>query len=195
MKKRIIALVAIVCAMTLLLCACGGGGGNNGGGGAGETVENDLLSATCPKGWMFYQPTDIFAETDADGNHPADPTQMMFVKDGKSEWDLFSKPVVSVTYNDSELTDDTLTWTAYFLTDPVEISVTVDGVECRALTGRSLVDEENPDTDYWEYVYIFKPVEAGGYIQFSVPLHCGEDDGVKLEDADVSAILTSVKLK
>ena len=191
MKRRIIALAAIVCAMTLLLCACGGGSG----GGGGETVDNGLLSATCPKGWMYYQPTDVFGETDADGNHPIDPKQMMFIKDGKSEWDLFSKPVVSLSYNEGQITDDTISWTTYFLTDPQEITVTIDGVECRAIVGKSLVDDDNPDTDYWEYVYIFKPVEAGGYFQINVPLHCGENDGVKLEDNDVSTILTTITLK
>ena len=199
MKKKLLIMLALVCAVVLCLCACGGGnnggGGEQGGGGApaakGEMIDTGVVKGLCPDGWMYYQQTDMWGEKDADGNYPPDLTKMAFCKGGKDEWDLFSKPTVYAAYSDGEITDDTLSWAGMLLDESEEISVDIQGKTCRALHGKSLISEDNPEKDYWEYVYAFYPVD-GGYIQVTVPLHCGEKDGVKVEDADVQAILSSL---
>ena len=206
MKKRLIVILAVVCALALCLCACGGnggggqggggqqGGGEQGGGGAqvaGETIDTGLVKGLCPDGWMYYQQTDMWAEKDADGNYPADPTKMAFCKGGESEWDLFSKPTLYVNYYEGELTDSELECAKAFVDDVADTKVTVQGKECAAFTGKSLVDDENPETDYWENLYIFLPLDKG-YFQINIPTHCGEEPGVSVDDADVQAIINSI---
>ena len=191
MKKRLLILLAVVCVAALCLCACGGSGDDpTKGGGEQKTIDTGIIATVCPAGWMYFQQTDMFGETDADGNYPVDPTKMAFIKGGESEWDLFTKPVVYLNYFEDQITDETIEWAKILMDETTDSTIAVQGTDCKAFTGKSLVES---DKDYWENTYIFFPA-GSGYIQINVPLHCGEAAGVSLDDPDVKAIIDNIKV-
>ena len=94
MKRMIAFMMAMVLCMSML-AACGGSEGEAADGEIkGDVFDAGNVSALVPKGWKAFPVTDAWAEEEG----AMDPNQVSICKDGDSEWDLFSKPYISVIY-------------------------------------------------------------------------------------------------
>ena len=195
MKKRIAIILAIICVLTIGLCACDKGSSGGSAGGKSETVDVGDFTVNAPKNWMVLEQTDMFGEKDAEGNYPKRTDAIGLIKDGKSEFDAFSKPVLYIYYYSSttasEQAESTKAWSIGDIID--KDPVTINGKECQVLEEKqeSIVDEGK----YYIYNYVFYPITDTGCIQFTVPIDMIEFAGVSIEDADVKAIMESVQLK
>lgn len=191
MKKKIMAIIAVLCVAVMALAACGGGGGNSGGGNSGggdsggggkaETYDTGVFTVSVPSGWTVYPQSDIFGEKDENGNYPTDPETIFLAKGASSEFDAYGKPNIRIYWYDPKTTVLDLKSIYDDVTD-LE-GVTINGVECTGFRGTSLgytYDMIHYQTDTAQYDFnILVAVE-------------GKDTGVTWEDADIKAIMESV---
>lgn len=185
MKKRILAIIAVLCIAVIALAACGGGGnsggGNSGGGGKTETYEVGSFTVAVPSGWTVYPQSDIFGEKDENGNYPTDPDSIFLAKGASSEFDAYSKPSVRIYWYDPNTTVMDLK----SIYEDVEdlTGVTINGVECTAYAGTSMG---------YRYDFIHYQTDDTQFeCQVLVSVD-GEETGVTWEDADVQTILSSI---
>ncbi|MCQ2529645.1 MAG: hypothetical protein MJ086_00090 [Lachnospiraceae bacterium] len=193
MKKRITLILAaiLVCVMAFAMTACGGGsngGGSNGGGSKGTTLDVGDFTVEVPSGWKSFESTDMFGEQDAEGNYPVKTDQIYLVKGGKSEFDVFSKPCVTVTYYANETVESQTTGLSWFVDEMTEKEFSAQGIECTAIETKteSFLEEGTFDTAY----YIYMPLSEGGLFSANFS---GEE--LNLEDAGVKTIMESLTLK
>lgn len=189
MKKRFTLILAaiLICVMAFAMTACGGG---SNGGGSGKTSTYDVgdFTVEVPAKWMTVTSTDVFGEQDADGNYPVKTDQIYLVKGGKSEFDIFSKPCVTVTYYAKQSADTQYSTISWFVDEMTDVPFTAQGIECKAVETKteSILEDGKFDIAY----YVFMPISQDGCfaINFS-----GEE--LNLNDADVKAIIESITLK
>ena len=184
MKKRILAIIAVLCIAVMALAACGGGnsgGGNSGGGGKAETYEVGSFTISVPSGWTVYPQSDIFGEKDENGNYPLDPDSIFLAKGATSEFDAYGKPNVRITWYSPQ----TIVMDLKSIYDDVEdlTGVTINGVECTAYAGTSLG---------YRYDFIHYQTEDTQFECQVLVAVDGEETGVTWEDPDVKTILESV---
>lgn len=195
--KKVTAIITVLLAISLLLCACGDAKKEDSKetGAAvqvsGEITDTGVIQTICPSGWLYMPQTDMFAEQDAEGNYPVDPKKMAFIKGGESEFDAFSKPTVYIYYNEYEFEEGDLELQQIMYEEVENVDYSIGGKKCFAFTAKSLVTSEK---DYYGYFVIFYPIAEGKNVQFTIPTHWGEADGVSVEDADVQAIINNLKL-
>ena len=195
MKKKIATILVLACVLAIGLCACGKNGSGGSAGEKGETVDVGDFTVEAPKNWMILEQTDMFGEKDADGNYPKRTDAIGLIKDGKSDFDAFSKPVLYIYYYStttaSEQAESTKAWSFGDIID--KDIITINGKECQVLEEKqeSLVDEGK----YYIYNYVFYPITDTGCVQFTVPVDMIDFAGVSVQDADVIAIMESVQLK
>ena len=199
MKKRVAILFGLICAMVIGLCACGGGGnsgGNSGGGGGGKTATVDVgeFTVEAPSSWYVVEQTDMFGEKDAEGNYPKRTDAIGFIIGGKSELDAFSKPTVYVYYYDNiSATEEASTSKSWSFGEVTDMDpVTIDGKEC-------VIFEEKQESilsegEYYVYQYVFCPATDSSCFQITVPVDMTGDGGVTIDDADVQAVIASLKV-
>lgn len=191
MKKKLLAIIALVCVAAFVLSACGGGGGNSGGGGGGnsgggaaETYDVGVFTVSVPSGWTAFPQDDIFGDKDANGNYPVDPETILLAKDAKDEFDAYSKPSVRIYWYKA---DAYVLDSRSFYDDVVDISgVTIKGKECDAYKGESM-----------GYVYQFIHYQGDdAQYDFNILISAdGKDTGITWEDPEVKSILESVVTK
>lgn len=190
MKRRIAIVLGIICVLVFGLCACGGKGG-----GKSTSVDVGDFTVNVPGSWMALEQTDMFGEKDAEGNYPKRTDAIGLIKDGKSEYDAFSKPVVYIYYYSnttaSEQAESTKAWSFGEVTDKDPIMI--NSKECLVFEEKqeSLLEEGK----YYIYDYVFYPVNDTDSVQFTIPVDMIDFAGVSIEDADVKSIMESVKLK
>ncbi|MCQ2512191.1 MAG: hypothetical protein MJ092_02220 [Lachnospiraceae bacterium] len=188
MKKKITLIMAavLVCVMAFAMTACGGG--SNGGGSKGSTLDVGDFTVSVPSGWKSFESTDVFGEKDENGNSPVKTDQIYLVKGGKSEFDVFSKPCVTVTYYPNETVESQKTGLSWFVDEMTDMDYTAQGIECAAVETKteSFLEEGTFDTAY----YIFMPLPEGGLFLANF-----SGDELKLDDADVKTIMESLALK
>lgn len=188
MKKKLLAIIAIVCVAAFALSACGGGsgsgGGGNSGGGAAETYDVGAFTVSLPSGWTAFPQDDIFGDKDAAGNYPVDPETILLAKGAKDEFDAYSCPSVRIYwYSPNAYVLDSKS----FYDNVEDISgVTVKGTECEAYTGESMG---------YTYQFIHYQTETEQY-DFNILISVdGKKTGITWEDPEVKTIIESVSVK
>ena len=201
MKKKLLAIIAILCASAFVLAACGGGGGTAGGGTAGsgsaapagggdtpqaaaETFDVGTFTVAVPNGWTAFPQSDLFADKDADGNYPADPDAIVIAKGATDEFSALTAPSVRIYYSSPETTVMDMK-DMYEDVKDIE-GVKINGVDCPAYSGDSL-----------GYVYqmITYNTDTGRYDISILVSSDGKDNGIKWDDPDVMTIMESITKK
>lgn len=185
MKRIIAMLMAMVLCMSML-AACGGSekdAASNDGEAAQEEVKGEVfdagnVSALVPEGWAAFPVSDMWSDEEG----AMDPNQMSICKDAESEWDLFSKPYVSIIYYgaDTDLYEPDSTW--------YDEAKDIEDIKLSNLTwkGFTAVSLDMPMAILWA------DDGAGNEYQATIYLKTSEAE-ISLDDADVLAILESVK--
>ena len=178
MKRMIAFMMAMVLCLSML-AACGGSEGEAADGEIkGDVFDAGNVSALVPKGWKAFPVTDAWAEEEG----AMDPNQVSICKDGDSEWDLFSKPYISVIYYgaDEELYPPDSSW----YDNPVDI----EDIKLSNLTWEGYT----ADSFGVPMAILWADDGAGNEYQANIVLKTDEGE-ISLDDADVLAILESVK--
>lgn len=187
--KKIIA-VLLVTLTVFGLAACGGnspktpntkGDGGNGAAVQGETVNAGDFEVLVPEGWMKYPQTDIFSEDDS-----VRTDAYAMIKGGKDELDSLSKPTVYVYYYAEDDAETQFEMNKFFYEEPVDLDVTVQGTKCFAFEA---------DSSGYIYQTVFLPASDSSCFQIQIPKDMDGTAGVTIDDADVKAIMESIKVK
>ncbi len=191
--KKILALV-LVLTLLFTLAACGdkeekkdteepktsdnGGEENNGGNKeiAGETYNVGNFTVLVPEGWMEIPVDDMWSDTGA-----TDPNKVQIIKDGTSEFDILTKAYIQIDYYAPET--DLMVPSSEWYDEAADLEPVVAG----GITwnGFSAVSGGNNMVTLWTG-------EAGGP-QYQATLWCNGEYTISETDADVLAILASVK--
>lgn len=178
--KKFLALALVVLMSLTVLCACGGGsvdapnGGDSNGNKAADNSKNvGDFTIGVPNGWYYLAQTDMFGETDEDGNYPLKTDAVGLIKDGSSEFDAFSKPTLYIYLYDAESIDVETSKIWYEDVEDID-GLMINGTLCNAFTGSS--------SDY-VYTIIFYPISAEKTFQINVPTDWAGNGGVTVEEA------------
>lgn len=143
----------------------------------GETYNAGNVSALKPDGWMAVPTMDMWS----DDPNATDPDQFTLVKDGKSEFDVLSKPNIQVIHYEPEsmmVPSKDLYEGAQDLAPITAGSLTWEGFSGKDFMGNSLIILWSTNAAGHQFqLNIFNETDAGKFL---------------LTDADVMAILESV---
>lgn len=186
--KRIIALLMAALMCAAMLAACSGSGS-----GSGDTTKADdngsadvkvttfdagNVSVDVPEGWKAFAVADIFAEED----DATDPDSVNICKGGETDLDLFSKPYIRVDYYAPETT--MMAPSKDFYEDVVDMDdVTIGDKTWHAFSCTSIG---------YKYIMMWTGEDDGEQFQASL-LYESSNGSFKFDDADVQAILASIK--
>ncbi|MBE6982474.1 MAG: hypothetical protein E7437_09180 [Ruminococcaceae bacterium] len=184
--KKLFALV-LAALMCVSLVACGGDGEK------GQDKEQTQAPTEAAKaepfdagnvmvdvaaGWKAFAVADVFAEDNA-----MDPNKISVIKGGESDWDSLTKPNMNILYYPPET--DLMTPSGEWYDDSVDLApMELGGRTWNGFTATSL---GMPLAVLWTG-------ESGGD-QFQINI-CLELEGgsVSLEDADIQAMIASIRL-
>ena len=173
--KKIISLFLTVL-LTLSLTACGGEP-KSPADVKGEVYETSLISVLVPEGWMAFPSADIFDEYP---DEPGDPHGVRIHKGAKNEWSQFTTPGIQIEYTPA---DKQLMVLKDFYEDAEDLEplttgdYTWQGFSATSLSTKLLV------------LWVTEPYQ----IQISIFPEMGKKP-ITLQDADVQAILMSIKV-
>lgn len=183
--KKMMVLLAVLLAMT----GCGksdSAGNAKGAAGEetkaveikGETYETSLLSVLVPEGWMAFPKADVFEDYP---DEPGDPSGLLIYKDAKDDFDIFTKPGITIDYYTP---DKTMVSPKSYYADAKDLEpITTGEYTWEGFTATSL---DKP-------LAVLSMTEP---YQIQVSVWTEMDDGkISLEDADLQAILASIKIK
>ena len=177
MKKILVLMLVIIMSLTLFV-GCGDDSGNNGGGTIeGETYNAGNVSALVPEGWKAFPVPDVFA----DEPNTMDPNALRICKGGETDMDIFTKPYVQINYYGEDTT------LAVPSKDFYDNAVDLAPITCGNLTWNGFTADSmgTPIAILWA---------ENGDIQYQLSFFLGASGGtISLEDADVKAIIESVK--
>lgn len=185
--KKILALV-LVLTLLFTLAACGDKEekkdtdepktSDNGGNKeiAGETYNVGNFTVLVPEGWMENPVEDMWSDTGA-----IDPDMIQIIKDGESEYDILTKAYVQIDYYGPET--DMMAPSSEWYDGATDLAPIVTGDI--TWNGFSAVSGGNNMVTLWTG-------EAGGH-QYQATLWCNGEYTISETDADVLAILASVK--
>ena len=190
MKRKLLAIIAIVCVAAFVLSACGNGGKSSGGsggsdGGAVQTYDVGKFTVTVPAGWNAFPQDDTLEPKDAEGNYPIDPERILLAKDAKDEFEAYSKPCIDISwYSTNAYVLDSRS----FYDNVKDISgVKIKGKECTAYSGTT--------ANGYTYQCIHYEGDDAQY-DFNIRIAIdGKDTGITWEDPEVKSILESVTVK
>ncbi len=179
MASKFKRIFAVIMAATLVfgITACGGGG-KDPSKVKGETFDTGEFSVLVPDGWKLR-------EVSFSGE--VDPSSVQIFKGAKEELDYFTTPYIYVrSCANQDSVTDALTWAQAYDADSAE---QLDAVT----TGDFKWDAAKADTGNGSYGDMFI-LTANEPYKFRIDI-ASEKDGTKLslEDADVQAILASLK--
>lgn len=179
MRTRTNYLFAAVLLIAALLAGCSGGkmpAPATPGEVKGETYDAGQVSALVPEGWKAFPTTDVFDEYEGD----YDPNAFSIYKGAQSEWDQLAKPGITITRMDTASFVSAKDW--YDDVKDIEVAP-IGSYTCTGYTGTSLVD----------YPYtVIEMVDGDTTVQVAI-LTESNGEKIALEDADVQAILASIK--
>ena len=184
--KRALTIVLVFLLTVAALTACGGGGNNNNNSGgdsasvSGETFDTTIFSVLVPKGWMAFNASDFFKDY-ADLGY--DPYGVSVYKGAKTEWDQLTCPGMQINYYHP---DKTL-WepSSDYYEDVVDLgTVKIGSWTWKGFTGTS---SGYPIAQLW--------TGDNDGDQFMISIWTEMDKGkISLDDADVKAIIESIKV-
>ena len=174
--------LALVLAGLLLLSLCTACGGKDKEQDpakiTGEVFDAGNVRAMAPKGWKAFPVSDAFDEYEGDNN----PNSIYLCKGAKSEFDIFTNPLVTITYYGP----DTTYFSAKSLFDDAEdiAGFTLGDYDWTGYTYTALGDAKTVMLE-----------TTKGDISITA-YFLTETDGEKLsvEDADIQAILASIQV-
>lgn len=173
--RRILA-VAMTVAMAIGMCACGGGGGGKTPANVkGKTFDTGAFSVLVPDGWM---------KNDVSFNGDVDTSQLQIFKGATDSLDMWSSPSVVITYCKDRETAGTAM--SYAETSNADTAKQLDPVK----TGDYTWDAASVETDYGNYIILTADEPEKFYIILEPEV---DDKSFSIEDADVQAILSSLK--
>lgn len=190
MKKLLALILALVMAFSLVACgekeennddveetkAVDVDNGGNDAAITGETYNAGNFTALVPEGWLAVPVSDMWSD-DADAT---DPNKVQIIKDGTSEFDIFSKAYIQIDYYGPET--DMMAPSSEWYDEAADLDPVVAGDY--TWTGFSAVSGGNPMT-------VLCTGEAGGP-QYQATIWGNGENTVAVTDADVLAILASV---
>lgn len=182
MKKLLSLLMVLM--MLFSFAACGGDDASESGADGEAAVKSEVydagnVSAAVPEGWKAFAVKDFMGE-DSNAN---DPDTFQIGKDAENDFDLFSKPYIKITYFDKETTVMKVTKDFY------ENGADLKAIKAGALTWEGFTADSAGN----KLAVLFAVDEATG-AQFQADVWLKTTAGeISLEDADVLAILGSVK--
>ena len=194
MKKKLIAIIAMVCVAAFVLSACGGGNTPSGSGsaapqsgGSAKTYDVGVFTVDLPAGWKEFPQKNVFGEKDENGEYPINQECIYVSKDAETELDLFSKPYVSFQYYKPE---STLLSPKSMYDDVKDLDVKIDGAEVtEAFQGSSSLGST------WEFQIITLKYENGQFV-VTIPVSIdGKDTGLKWDAQEVLSMINSLKIK
>ena len=189
MKRSIALLLAAIICMAML-AACGGSGNSSSADNSGSGSDNgaaevktsafDAGNVSCdvPDGWTAFAVDDLFSDEEG----AKDPDAINVAKGADTELDLFTKPYLHITYYgpDSIMMEPSKD----FYEDVVDMDdMTIGSYTWHAFSCTSIG---------YKYVMLWTGEDDGDQFQVSL-LYESTDGAVKLEDADVQAIIASIK--
>lgn len=178
MKKNIV-FVLIAVLLTSIFAGCSGApAAKDPAEIKGETFDGGNISALVPEGWMGFHGTDYFDEYE----EGYDPNLIQIAKGAESDWDLFTTPYVMISYFGSDNPMMEPMKDLYEETADIE-PVTIGDYTWKGFTGKSI---GTPIAILWT------GEEESDQIQVTICLENG--DKISLEDADVQAIIASIKI-
>ncbi len=142
---------------------------------SGETYNVGSFTVLVPTGWMEVAVDDMWSD---DGG--TDPNKVQIIKDGTSEFDVFSKAYIQIDYYGPET--DMMAPSSEWYDEAADLEPVVAGDY--TWTGFSAVSGGNPMT-------VLCTGEAGGP-QYQATIWGNGENTVAVTDADVLAILASV---
>jgi len=189
--KKILALITVALLCATMLCGCSEKKSNDNAktddatDATTQKVEQTAepttfdagdVSVDVPSGWKAFAVPEVFAE---DGS--MDPTSVRVCKGGKTDVDIFTHPYIQINYYGAET--EMMTPMKEFYDDTADIEPIVAGaMTWNGFTGDSL-----------GYKIAILWAEDGDD-QYQATMYLETDNGtITLDDADVQAILASVK--
>ena len=170
MKKILTIVLTMV--MSLGLVACGNKV-------KGETFDGGNIEVFVPEGWKAFHGPDTFG----DYEEGYDPNVVSIGKGAESDFDLFNKPMVHITYSGK---DRTLTM------PPKELYQ--DSQDIKDIKTDNHIWKGYTATSIGYPIAVLFTEYGDEQIQVSLTLENGEEK-ISLEDADVIAILEGIKVK
>lgn len=175
--KRTIAIILAVMMCAALLAGCGSG---NGGSKEvkGETYDAGEMNALVPTGWKAFPVEDVFA----DEAGKTVPDKLNICKGGKENLDLLDHPYVGIAYfgPDTELMK--------LSTDYYNNVVELEPLKIGDATWNGF----SADNDGTKFTVVWTGEPDGD--QFQATIWTDTENGtISVNDADVQAILASVK--
>lgn len=158
---------------------------------AGTPIDTGVIRGVCPEGWLYIEQRDVFGQQDENGNYPVDPTKMCFCKGAATELDVFSKLSTYIYYQNTPYSQEVLDNTAMWYAETTPFTATINGTECQGFHAK---DEDIFNAgQFYEYDFIFLPVDDGHHIQFMIMTAApGNADVVSRDDADVQTIMSNI---
>ena len=142
----------------------------------GEEYDTGNFKVTAPEGWTIFPQTDVFSD---DGE--LDPTRLYLSKGGESEWDLFSKPYILITYAGPRTTLWAPDKDFYDNTEDLE-PLTTGSHNWTGFSGESYGTK---------YYFLFEDKDE---VQYQISMNYETTAGkISLDDPDVLAILSSIE--
>lgn len=176
MKK----LIALLLTLSILVCfsACGGEE-TNPDNISGETYNAGNVSVLVPDGWKAFSVTDMWSEEE----NATNPDQVNIVKGGKTDLDLLSKPYIQVIHYEP---GSMITPSKEFYQSANDVeSITTGSLTWEGFSATGLLDSS---------MIIMWTTNADGH-QFQINVYDKTNDGtITMKDADVQAILASIKI-
>lgn len=177
MKKKFKTLTVIAAAFIMVFVLVGCGGAVNSV--KGENFDCGNFEVFVPEGWQAYHGTDVFEEYE----EGYDPNVVNIGKGVESELELFSKPMINITYSAGEKE----------LIIPSK-EIYEDGKDLEEFTTGEYTWNGFTATSLGYPIAVLFTEKGDMQIQANITLENG-DMKVSLEDADVLAILERIKGK
>ncbi len=182
MKRLLLLTLTLIFCLTLF-AGCGGGKESENPGSGGEAMDKGTVfdagevCVSVPDGWKAFNVYDMFAE---DPN-TIKPTDVRVIKGGESDADILTNPYVEIVYYGPS--KDLVPPTKDFYDEATDIEpFTAGGYTWEGFTALSF---DTPLALLWT---------SDGDIQYQANIWLEASDGkIELDDADLIAILASVK--
>ncbi len=174
-KIRILTVLVTACMMMFLFAGCG----NSAKSVKGETFDGGNIEVFVPDGWKAFHGPDTFGDYEEGYN----PNSVNIGKGVEEELELFSKPMVQVTYSGKGKT----------LTMPSK-DLYEDGKDIEDIKTEEHTWKGYTATSIGYPIAVLFTEDGDEQIQVSITLENG-DEKISLEDADVQAILEGIKVK
>ena len=156
------------------------------------TVDVGDFTVTVPEGWMGAGDIDVNEK----GEYYIEPYYYLVVKGGESEDDAHVKPTVSIYYSSDSDAQSLLELNISPDDKNTDLDITIGGKKCPAYHAVKEYAIEGEDPFGMEYDNVYIPVSDSSCIRVTMLTYdtTDGDKGISASDADVIAIMESLKV-